>query len=145
MLIEHSTGDNLFDTHPFGEAMVKALKRSTGEKHTANQSARPGSLFQIDGNFGATAAIAEMLLQSHDHEIVFLPAVPRAWNSGSIKGLRARGGLEVDIDWVNGGATIAVIRALKDGDNMFRAPTGQKVKRISRQSRGDFEEVTRRR
>ncbi|MCU0780252.1 MAG: hypothetical protein MUF04_04015, partial [Akkermansiaceae bacterium] len=83
--------------------------------------------FQIDGNFGGAAAIAEMMVQSRivpgpeganaalTREIEFLPALPKAWPSGSLRGLRARGGIEVDVTWQDGVLAAAVLRSAQGG------------------------------
>lgn len=108
MLMLHSTGPNLFDTHPAGS----------------------GWIFQIDGNFGGAAALAEMLLQSHDEAIHFLPALPGAWPAGKFQGFRARGGVEVDLDWENGKARTAVLHTSFSDPCRLRPPKGQRVAEI---------------
>jgi alpha-L-fucosidase 2 len=79
-LWDKSTFENLMDNHPF----------------------RGGYVFQIDGNFGATAAIAEMLVQSYEDKVVILPALPKQWENGKVAGLTIYGGAKIDIEWKNG-------------------------------------------
>ena len=76
--------------------------------------------FQIDGNFGATSGIVEMLMQSHTAEIELLPALPAAWANGSVQGLRARGGFEIDIAWKNGTLDHATIHSITGTSGTIR-------------------------
>jgi alpha-L-fucosidase 2 len=96
--------------------------------------------FQIDGNFGATAGIAEMLLQSHLGEIHMLPALPKVWQQGSVRGLRARGGYEVDIVWQGGSLVSATIRASRDGMCRVRAAEALQVTQDDRAIASEYPE-----
>ena len=90
--------------------------------------------FQIDGNFGGTSGMIEMLLQCDDGEIRLLPALPAAWPSGRVTGLRARGGFEVDLTWKDGAVERVAVKSLREGP--LRLRRGETVRSVERTARG---------
>ncbi len=99
------------------DSLVNLLRENTTDTLL---DLHPPRIFQIDGNLGATAGVAELLLQSHDG-VHLLPALPKAWRDGRVTGLRARGGVEVDITWRDGRLASAVLRPSRAGDVRLRA------------------------
>lgn len=92
---------------------------------------------QLDGSFGITAGMCEMLVQSHAGEIHLLPAIPTAWTDGSVKGLVARGGYEVDITWADGKLTKATIHSMQGNDCIIRY--GEKTLQLKTKKGRDYE------
>ena len=90
-----------------------------------------GPPFQIDGNFGGAAGLMEMLLQSHSGEIAFLPAIPKDWGEGEVRGMKARGAVGIDLAWKDGRATSATLRPVSTGPVTLRAPKSQRIASVT--------------
>lgn len=87
----------------------------------------PPRIFQIDGNFGGTAGMAEMLMQSHRGVLRFLPALPKAWPEGEVSGLKARGNIAISLAWKDGKATQATLKSRTAQEVTIQPPAGQKI------------------
>ncbi len=138
-----------------GDAAYTSLLRLLSDSTRGNMfdvcGTKADSPFQLDGNIGGSTGMIEMLLQSHasggSNEVAqmrgmesaanvirLLPALPKAWPNGSFRGLRARGGLEIDLQWQNGKATQATLKAHLDLTHHILAPKGQRIASVSPQT-----------
>jgi alpha-L-fucosidase 2 len=105
-LVHHLSSESLLDLHPSPEWPG-------------------GNIFQIDGNLGAIAGLAELLVQSHEGPISLLKTVPAAWTAGRVSGIRARGGHTVDVEWADGALVRASVRPSWDSEVWIEVPNGQ--------------------
>jgi len=113
---------------------IKPTSQQSGGTYPNLFDAHPP--FQIDGNFGCTAGIAEMLMQSHDGGIYVLPALPDAWPTGSVQGLIARGGFKVDIEWKDKQITKLVIHSAL-GSNCRLRLNQEVLNQILKEAKGE--------
>ena len=119
-----------------GERAHSVLKALTGPQRTYPNMFDAHPPFQIDGNFGGAAGIMEMLAQSWGGELILLPALPSAWPAGRIRGLRARGGLSIDMTW-RGGKVAALVVTGRPGTRI-RLRRGGKLEEITLDARGEY-------
>ncbi|HWK76557.1 glycosyl hydrolase family 95 catalytic domain-containing protein [Microbacterium sp.] len=115
-----------------GERVYEQLRMLLRSAHGSDTAAHRGGVyrnlfsahppFQIDGNLGFTAAVAEALVQSHEGVIDVLPALPSAWPEGSVRGIRARGGVEVDVVWAAGRMSRIALRSARAREVRLRGP-----------------------
>ena len=113
------------------QQLMELLRLSTRDNLFDVCGIKANSYYQIDGNLGGPAGMAEMLLQSHRNIVRLLPALPSAWRDGSFTGLRARGGLTVDLVWRGGKATEATLLATIDREHLVALPSGQSLQSIT--------------